>query len=317
MTIFQLIANPVYKNKHVLHMLLMHFLQCSKEDIILRYDETLTESVVGSILEWYKKYTDQHWPLEFVLGYVQFFGRQFSVDQRVLIPRPETEYMIESVCDAVKNIWVWPHPQPLSSEERGDSSPILIDVGTGCGVLGISSFLENPEFFTRVYLTELSEDALEVAKKNVQTLVPDEQRGQIDFVVWDLVESMTSPPTPLLRGEGSNIRIVANLPYIPDQTFDTQTEDRVRDHEPRMAFVGGNDGLDLYRRMFLQIRKLVGTENIPSVHKNSSSVPKILMFLEMMTWQVDVLRQEFGDWLEFEEVKTFHFQIRIVKAWLK
>lgn len=60
---------------------------------------------------------------------------------------------------------------------------VLVDVGTGCGVLGTSCFLENPEFFEEVYLTELSEDALEVARKNVQTLVTDEKRSQVEFFV--------------------------------------------------------------------------------------------------------------------------------------
>lgn len=119
---------------------------------------------------------------------------------------------------------------------------------------------------------------------------------------------MTSPPAPLLQGEGRNIRIVANLPYIPDETFDTQTDSRVHDNEPRMAFVGGDDGLDLYRRMFKQVQEVSKVER--------GKKGNLVMFLEMMTWQVDILRKEF-DWLEFEEVKTFHFQIRIVKATVK
>ncbi len=71
-----------------------------------------------------------------------------------------------------------------------------------------------------------------------------------------------------------------------------------------MAFVGGDDGLDLYRVMFNQI------------HNSQCTMHNVVMFLEMMTWQVDILKKEF-EWLVFEEIKTFHFQIRIVKVNLK
>jgi methylase of polypeptide subunit release factors len=101
--------------------------------------------------------------------------------------------------------------------------------------------------------------------------------------------------------------LVANLPYIPDETFDNNALENVQKREPRLAFVGGEDGLDLYRQMFEQLRTLC----LESFSLN------LTMFLEMMTRQVDILKAEFGDWLEFEEVKTFHFNIRIVKAWIK
>jgi len=100
-----------------------------------------------------------------------------------------------------------------------------------------------------------------------------------------------------------NTVLVANLPYIPEETFEANVADNVKKFEPKPAFVGGDDGLDYYRIMFKQIIDLQ---------------PKhLVMFLEMMTRQVDILRQEFGYVFEFEEVKTFHFNIRIVKARLK
>lgn len=96
---------------------------------------------------------------------------------------------------------------------------------------------------------------------------------------------------------------MANLPYIPEEMFEANVSDNVKKWEPKPAFVGGVDGLDYYRKMFDQVFIL--------------GIRTITMFLEMMTWQVDILRQEFGDRLAFEEVKTFHFNIRIVKVLLK
>jgi hypothetical protein len=102
--------------------------------------------------------------------------------------------------------------------------------------------------------------------------------------------------------EGRKLIMTANLPYIPDQTFDENSPANVQKWEPRFAFVGGDDGLDLYRKMFAQLLEL------------KDQVSDLVMFLEMMTWQVDILRKEYQDVIEFEEVKTFHFNIRIVKA---
>jgi methylase of polypeptide subunit release factors len=101
--------------------------------------------------------------------------------------------------------------------------------------------------------------------------------------------------------------------------FESNVADNVKKREPKPAFVGGDDGLDYYRIMFDQIIQARGTriKGQGQLEPSSKSQVPLTCFLEMMTWQVDILRQEFGDRIEFEEVKTFHFNIRIVKAWLK
>jgi methylase of polypeptide subunit release factors len=98
--------------------------------------------------------------------------------------------------------------------------------------------------------------------------------------------------------------IVANLPYIPDQTFDDNADDTVKRREPRMAFVGWNDGLDLYRQMFAQIL----------AYCQHSEHDAVVCFLEMMTWQFDTLTKEFEHSFHFSVTKTFHFNIIIVRA---
>lgn len=150
-------------------------------------------------------------------------------------------------------------------------------------------------------MADLSADALFVAKKNYDTLI-DASKHDTRFIQSDLCAFLESYPSSI---QGRNLILTANLPYIPDQTFDDNSPVNVQKWEPRMAFVGGNDGLDLYRKMFSQLSAL---------HQQFGS---LVMFLEMMTWQVDILRNEFGDRMEFEEVKTFHFNIRIVKAKFK
>jgi methylase of polypeptide subunit release factors len=169
----------------------------------------------------------------------------------------------------------------------------LLDIGTGCGVLGISVLLQNPQFFDQIFFCDISEGALQIAEKNYHNLIKEEY--QTTFLTSNLTDFVKD-----FEGEeGNSVILVANLPYIPEETFDNNAL------EPRIAFVGGDDGLDLYRTMFHQIETHI---------QNKKLNPENLeLFLEMMTWQVDILRKEFKN-LTFEEVKTFHFNIRIVKV---
>lgn len=204
-----------------------------------------------------------------------------------LIPRAETEYMIQAVIEYIQEY----------NTSLIDNS-LLLDIGTGCGVLWLSVLLEHNTIFWLAVLTDYSQEALDVAQKNY-LFYKDSISTPLTFVTSDLLAFVTDStycrPTIL----------VANLPYIPDETFDNNADQTVKAWEPRMAFVWWNDGLDLYRRMFQQY-----FDAVQQWYMSSSMV----MFLEMMTRQVDILVQEFGDKLDFVEVKTFHFNIRIVKA---
>lgn len=106
----------------------------------------------------YDQYENHDKPLEYIFGYVEFFQRQFNIDGRSLIPRPETEYMIEAVNEHVA----------AKATENGEKEKVMLDVGTGTGVLGLSVLMENPTFFDRAYLTEYYEDTLSLAKENYE-----------------------------------------------------------------------------------------------------------------------------------------------------
>lgn len=137
-----------------------------------------------------------------------------------------------------------------------------------------------------------------VAKKNYDQLIsnmPHEMR----MIQSDLCAFLESYPEKI---EAKNLILVANLPYIPDKTFEENAPSNVQKWEPKLAFVGGDDGLDLYRKMFSQLQTY------------TQKTKSLTLFLEMMTRQLEILRTEFGEIMEFEEVKTFHFNIRIVKA---
>lgn len=287
MQLQELIQDPAYKKKFVLEKLLCHYLDKKREELRIDWGMEIDGDTIEKVKKWYQEYVEEEKPLEYILGFVEFFGVRFWVNEHTLIPRPETEYMISAIGEYVQ----W----------KGEKNLILLDIGTGSGVLGCSVLLQNQKFFTEVFMSDISTDALLVAKKNYDDLI-DHTKHDMRMIQSDLCAFLESYPEII---KGRTLIMTANLPYIPDQTFDTNSPRNVQKREPRFAFVGGDDGLDLYRKMFAQLQE------------QKAVFWDLTMFLEMMTWQVDILKQEFWERLSFEEVKTFHFNIRIVKARFK
>lgn len=287
MTLQELLQNPKYKQKFVLEKLIQEYLWYSREEMWINLDNNISSEKFEIIETAYRSYVEDKKPLEYILGHVDFFGVPFYVNENTIIPRPETEYMISAVTEFTQE------------QQKNSKQGILLDIGTWSGVLGISVLLQNPNYYRNVFLTDISPEALTVAKKNYDTLITS-NNYDTRFIQSNLASFIESYPIM----KEAPITLMSNFPYIPDDTFDNNALENVQKREPRIAFVGGKDGLELCREMFEQIKVL---------HKNNE-IGDLTMFLEMMTRQVDILRKEFWDWLAFEEVKTFHFNIRIVKA---
>jgi release factor glutamine methyltransferase len=176
-------------------------------------------------------------PVQYIIGEQYFYGRSFEVTAAVLIPRPETELLAEAVLEFSAQLW------PDSPAGLG-----ILDVGTGSGILAITMAAERPSW--NVTASDLSKDALHVAKQNA------DRNGvgqRITFVQGDLL-------TPFLidgsYGERARIDIlVSNPPYIPSSVI-AGLQREVRDHEPRLALDGGEDGLNPYRIMAGQLHLL-------------------------------------------------------------
>lgn len=346
----------------------MHKLNISKEELFTKNTKEVSAEDVQWIQDWYYQITTDHRPIEHVIWYCEFAWHRFTVTGDTLIPRPETEYMIEAVVERVQQneeIRKKRGESAKGSSLRSEWQVTLLDIGTGCGVLGLSTLLHTGQYIWVSIFTDLSSKALDVAKGNYEKLKPQirNQKSEIQFLECSLMDhevirkvlgsssglseeetiegsyegqtnnSLTvwSSWDSSLRSEwrSSNVLIVANLPYIPEWLFTDNTDPSVHKREPKMAFVGGDDGMDLYRIMLSQIVDLrnqnteyrkkseEGKHENTSLLSSFSTLPSIALFLEMMTWQVEILRKEFGEWFEFEEVKTFHFNIRIVKGILK
>jgi len=197
-----------------MQLLLAKELGCSRMDLYTQFDRPLEEAVLVPMREHVKK-RGQGVPLQHLLGEVVFHGRAFRSDARALIPRPETEELAEAV---------------FKKETRTEGIDVL-DVGCGSGVLGLTLAAERPDW--RVRLSDISGDALALAKENATALGLEE----CDFAEGDLMEPWTGRAF-----DG----IVANLPYIPEG--ERAELSREVGHDPALALFSGADGLDAIRR---------------------------------------------------------------------
>ncbi len=291
-------------------------------------DTDVSDEIIQKVLIAYKSYVEDKRPLEYILGHVDFFGREFFVNEATLIPRPETEYMITAVTEYIE-LLKWQNVQMIHhwNTESINRWNVLLDIWTGCWVLWISVLLQNPNYFSHAIFSDYFANALEVAKINYQKLIIDQWIMnseqwimKVEFFQSDLLDFLITWTSKL--SDATTI-LVANLPYIPEEMFEANVSDNVKKREPKPAFVWWDDGLDYYKIMLDQILELRHKyQDIRPTQESQENLDTwyfghITMFLEMMTWQVDVLRQLYDDMFIFEEVKTFHFNIRIVKAYLK
>ena len=189
---------------------------CGGEPLSLRLDtDTILEESLLSRYDLLVRQRLQRIPLQYILGEAFFCGHRFTVDPRVLIPRPETELLCVWALDILKDY----------------SSPRVLDLCCGSGCIGLSLKAASPEI--RVTLSDISADALDVAAENMRRL-----SLAVELHQGDLLEGFLP---------GSFDLIVCNPPYIP--TADCAVLQKEVLFEPRNALDGGADGLDIYRRL--------------------------------------------------------------------
>ncbi len=182
-------------------------------------------------------------PIAYIIGTRQFYGLTINVDNRVLVPRPETEQIVEHI---------------LSSNHTHPGT--LIDVATGSGAIAIA-IAKNSEY--EVTATDISEDALVIAQSNI-----DKYGLSINLVQSNLLEKIT---------EKFNV-ITANLPYLPYNENLPVTNSL--SFEPKLALYSGKDGLDLYRRLFsnvdqyLKPKGMIVIEHLPGQFKKIQEITK-------------------------------------------
>ncbi len=210
-------------------LLLAHSLNLSREELYARLRRDLQEREKEALEKLIQRRLSGE-PLQYILGHQEFWSIDFKVDPRVLIPRPETELLVE---------------QSLSilSEKTFGQKPYVLEIGTGSGAIAIALAKEAGPIF--LVATDVSRDALFLAKENARTAGVERQ---IDFVNGDLF----GPLRPSREKNPFDL-IVSNPPYIVRSKISTLAKE-VKDHEPTIALNGGEDGLAFYRRIIPEAR---------------------------------------------------------------
>ncbi len=208
-------------------LLLCHVLGVDKAHLIINMDREIDEAFVSLFFDYVDRVAAGE-PVAYILGEKEFYGLNFYVDKRVLVPRPETEQIVERAVAHLRG-----------QIDRRQMK--VLDVGTGSGCIAVSIARSTNNMPVVLDACDISEDALDVTRMNVaQHSVED----KVEVFYSDLMESITND-------EKYDI-IVTNLPYIGEKT-NRFVEKNVEDFEPSLALFGGETGLELYEKMFLQI----------------------------------------------------------------
>jgi len=207
------IENPRLNAEH----LLAHVLRRKRIELYLDFERKLTETELGPLRDLVKRRSEGE-PLQHLLGTVEFCGLTFLCDKRAMVPRPETEELVEFLKSEIQN-----------------SKSEIVDVGTGSGVIALSLAAEFPK--ARILAVDVSDDALALAQENAITL---DLSSRVQFLKSRLLENI----------EGAFDLIVANLPYI--STLDRQTLSREVLHDPEIALFAGARGDELVRELIDQ-----------------------------------------------------------------
>ena len=226
---------------------------------ILAHGEELLDADDSSWITEQLRRRREGFPIQYILGSCEFYGREFLVDPRVLIPRPETEILVESVL--------------LRAPQGGR----VVDVGTGSGCIAVTLKLERPDL--NVFATDLSADALALAVENARRL-----RASVTFARTDLLGGLAGPFDT----------IVSNPPYIPAKEI-SSLQREVRDHEPRLALEAGVEGLDAIERLLDHALPVLESNGLLAMEIGFGQADRVRTMATVRGWsEVGILRDYAG-----------------------
>lgn len=206
-------------------LLLESVLNCEAHDLYLKMSEEIDDITVNKFNEIFNKYLHENKPIQYLIGYTTFYGYDFIVNEDVLIPRFETEELVENILYRYDEYF------------KGKKVKVC-DLATGSGCIAISLAKEEPNM--EIIATDISFDALMVAKLNNEKL-----GANVKFLQGDMLEPV--------KGMKFDI-FVSNPPYIPE---DEEVMPLVKDNEPNIALFGGNDGMKFYRIILEGLKPLL------------------------------------------------------------
>ena len=262
----------------------------NRMDLYLNFEKPLTPAELDVLRTMVARRATRE-PLQHIIGDTSFRGFIIKCDRRALIPRPETESLVDMAADSLKGI----------------ENPFIVEIGTGTGAISIACAKEIKG--ARVLATDISEDALALARTNAEANGLSDgsadsatSESTLQFAQGDLLNAVTADVLSKVAGDASAKIdcLIANLPYIPDGEKD-KLQPEVAKYDPALALFGGADGLDLVRKLLQQ------TEN--------RLKPGASILLEIGSEQGEMLKSEAANypWLEFTGIhKDFCNNIRFV-----
>jgi len=204
------------------------------------------------------KQKTQGQPLEYIFNEAYFLGRKFYVDNRVLIPRPETEELV------------------LKTQKKLKSAPQnILDLCTGSGCIGVSLALNYPR--AKVVCSDISAPALQVARQNAQN-----HKAEINFIQSDLFDNI----------EGNFDLVISNPPYIKEE--DMQMLSPEVKQEPQLAQYGGKDGTEIIEKIILNAPKFLKAGGLLALEIGDKEGQKVLQFFSRDIWRDFICERDFA-----------------------
>ncbi|MFZ4626686.1 MAG: peptide chain release factor N(5)-glutamine methyltransferase [Blastocatellia bacterium] len=242
--------------------LLAHTLGQDRTYLIVHYHEEVPTAVLPAFWRFVERRCAGE-PLQYITGRQAFFGLDFEVTSAVLIPRPETELIVEEILRLAS--------AEQSGGEAQNLSPLVIDVGTGSGCLAIAIARELPQ--ARVLAVDRSFAALEVAVRNGRR---HQVTDRVQWIVGDLLEPVEERPLAWA--------IVSNPPYLAVGEIAGLARE-VREWEPRMALTDGGDGLDFHRRLLREAPSRLAEGGYLLIELGYQQSAAVLEMVDPETWE--------------------------------
>jgi release factor glutamine methyltransferase len=216
-------------------LLLSHVLSIPRIKLYTDYERVLSEADLAQYRDLVRRAAEQE-PVAYLTGRVHFFNLEFELTRDVLIPRPDTETLVENAIRIARAQATWTHPRVLD-----------LCTGSGCVAAAVAANLRT----ARVVATEISPAAASVARRNFQRLGLEDRVTGLEGDLFAALDSFHEQKEFHL--------ILANPPYIPSEQI-SQLDRSVRDYEPHLALDGGPDGLNFHRRIWEQAPTMLGGE---------------------------------------------------------
>lgn len=257
-------------------ILLAHALQCSRLQLYTRWTDVISDESRAAFREFTRRAAAGE-PPAYIVGHKEFFSMGFEVTPAVLIPRPETELLVERVIAYTKD-----HPRPVWQ---------MFEPGTGSGNIGAAIIKAVPS--AQLVASDITEESIAVARRNFEKHGLA-NRVKVALVDWMLLPAELTPP------EGFDL-IVGNPPYVGTTQTD-MVNPNVLENEPSVALFGGADGLDFYRRTIQEALPLLKPDGTLFCEVGWGDSDKVIAIFEQAGWR------NIGRWKDFAGIeRTLQF----------